>query len=325
MNQLLNNGVFTASAPLRISIAGGGTDLPEYFSKHGGYWISLSIDKTVSVVLHKNIEKKFFVHYKNNEVCDDVESIKHPIIREMLKNFNIQETLSIHSVSELSGNSGLGSSSTFALCLAQCLSKISNQYISNLPDYVYNFERNILNEFVGKQDSWAAFAGGLKIYKVDTNGNMSIENLCSPSEINYLCDHMLLVKAGKQRLANDILKNQAFNLSNSVEFENKFHKTKEIAYQIADLLKQSDIFKFGTLVDKHWQNKMSAFNNDFDPEVFEVYNLLKKENAVGAKLCGAGNSGFMLSVFKTAEDVNNFIKNNSVTCVKIKPHFLGIK
>jgi D-glycero-alpha-D-manno-heptose-7-phosphate kinase len=325
MDNYLNDGVFLATAPLRIPIAGGGTDLPEYYLKHGGYWLSLSIDKTVTVVLHKNSEKTFFVHYKNNEICKNVEDIKHPIIREMLLDFEIKEALSIHSISELSGNSGLGSSSTFALCLSHALSKISNKFISNFSDYVYNFERNKLNDFVGKQDSWAAFSGGLKKYSASPNGDMSVENLCGHNQVINLCEHLLLVKAGKQRFANEILKQQAKSLNIDKSFEEKYHKTKEIAFEITELLKKSDINGFGLLVDKHWQNKLSTFNNAFDAEVFEVYNELKKSNCVGAKLCGAGNSGYMLAVFPSPNEVNEFIKNSKHTCVRVKPNFIGLK
>jgi D-glycero-alpha-D-manno-heptose-7-phosphate kinase len=325
MDNYLNDGVFTASAPLRIPIAGGGTDLPEYYQKHGGYWLSLSIDKTVTVVLHKNFEKIFFVHYKNSETCQKIEDIRHPIIREMLIDFEIDEALSIHSISELSGNSGLGSSSTFALCLSHALSKISNKFISNFPNYVYDFERNKLNEFVGKQDSWAAFSGGLKQYSVSKDGNMQVSNVCGHNQVIDICEHLLLVKAGNQRFANEILKNQAKNLNVDKTFEEKYHRTKDIAFEITELLKQSNINGFGDLVDKHWQNKLKTFNNAFDHEVFEVYNFLKNNSCVGAKLCGAGNSGYMLAVFNSASDVSEFIKKSKYTCVRVKPNFIGLR
>ena len=325
MDNYLNDGVFTATAPLRIPIAGGGTDLPEYYQKHGGYWLSLSIDKTVTVVLHKNSEKTFFVHYKNNETCQKVEDIKHPIIRDMLLDFGIDEALSIHSISELSGNSGLGSYSTFSLCLSKALSNIANKYVHNFPDYVYNFERNILNEFVGKQDSWAAYSGGLKQYAVTRDGEMHVVNVCGHNQVVDLCEHLLLVKAGQQRFANAILKQQAKNLNDNKEFEEKYHRTKEIAFEVTNLLKKSDINGFGLLVDKHWQNKLNTFNNAFDPEVFEVYDALKNAHCVGAKLCGAGNSGYMLAVFNSSNDVNEFIKNSKYTCVRVKPSFVGLR
>jgi len=325
MNGILNDGIFSATAPLRIPIAGGGTDLPEYSNSHGGYWLSLSIDKSINVVLHKNFENTFFIHYRKSEKCQKINEIDHPIIREMLNDFNIPETLSIHSISEVAGNSGLGSSSTFALCLAKTLSKISNHYISNLPEYVYNFERNKLKEFVGRQDSWAANSGGLKVYSCTPEGEMSVKNLIGSNELINLCEHLLLVKAGKQRFANDYLKKQAADLKVDQAFIDKFHKTKQLAYEITDLIKSSDIVGFGSLVDKHWQNKLSAFNNAFDPEVFEVYDELKKADCVGAKLCGAGNSGYMLAIFPSQNHLNNFIMNTKYLYIKVKPDFIGLR
>lgn len=325
MSGILNDGIFTATAPLRIPIAGGGTDLPEYSDAHGGYWLSLSIDKNINVVLHKNFENTFFIHYKNSEKCQKIDEINHPIIREMLKDFNINETLSVHSISEVAGNSGLGSSSTFALCLTKVLSKISNSYIPNMPEYVYNFERNILQEFVGRQDAWAGNCGGLKVYSCSPEGFMEVKNLIGNNDLINLSEHLLLVKAGKQRFANEILKKQAAHLKVDQEFIDKFHKTKELAYQITDLIKASDITGFGLLVDKHWQNKLSAFKNAFDTEVFEVYNELKKADCVGAKLCGAGNSGYMLAIFPSQNHLNNFILNTKHTYIKVKPDFIGLR
>lgn len=325
MSGYLNEGIFMARAPLRIPIAGGGTDLPEYFSKFGGHWLSLSIDKSVCVVLHKNTLEQYFVHYKNNETCDMPEKIQHPIIKNMLLDFDVKEHLSIHSISELPGNSGLGSSSTFALCLAQCLSKISNRSIMNLPEYVYDFERNKLGEYVGKQDVWAAYSGGLKEYKVSTAGQVSVTNLLGSQQVLDFCDHLLLVQAGKQRLANEILKDQAQKLNTDKNFEEKYHKTKQIAEEISLILKEGDYYSYGKLVDKHWQNKMSTFNNKFDQEVFDVYDELKNANAVGAKLCGAGNSGFMLAVFESESEVNNFIRNSKRKCIKVRPDFMGMR
>jgi D-glycero-alpha-D-manno-heptose-7-phosphate kinase len=324
MNQL-NNGIFSSTAPLRIPIAGGGTDLPEYYQKHSGFWISLSIDKLVNVVLHKNNMDTFYVHYKNNETCSNIKDIKHPIIRKMLQRFSIEESLSIHSISELQGNSGLGSSSTFALCLAKTLSNLSNEYIECLPDYVYNFERQDLGEFVGKQDVWAAYSGGLKLYECDNYGKMTISNIIGSEDVVNFCDHLLLVRAGKQRFANEILKSQAHNLNVDKSFEDNYHKTKALANEILLKLKSMDIAAYGNLVDQHWQNKMQTFKNNFDPEVFEVYNDLKKEGAIGAKLCGAGNSGYMLAVFNRVDDINQYIKYSGKQCVKVNPYFRGLQ
>lgn len=318
------NGIFNVTAPLRIPIAGGGTDLPEYYSKHGATWLSLSIDKKVQIIAHKNIDDNFLIHYKKNENCDTIDDIQHPIIREMLKDFDINEPLVIHSISELTGNSGLGSSGAFALCFAKFLSQITGKYIQNLPEYVFNFERNVLEEFVGKQDQYAAYTGGLNIFEADKSGNVSIKSFLSRDKIEKLCDHFVLVKAGAPRFAKDALKKQAHNLQVDAAFENKYHKVKEIAFEVIDILKKEDITSYGLLVEKHWQNKLSAFNNNFHKEVFEVDALLKNAGAVGTKLCGAGDSGFMLGIFESKEKALQFIDSSEKIAFSIKPDFAGL-
>jgi D-glycero-alpha-D-manno-heptose-7-phosphate kinase len=318
------NGIFTASAPLRIPIAGGGTDLPEYYSRHEAIWMSLAVNKKVQVVAHKNVENNFLIHYKQNENCKTIDEIKHPIIREMLKDFGVDEPMVIHSISELAGNSGMGSSSCFALCLAKLLSQFTGKYIQNIPDYVFNFERNVLKEYVGKQDQYAAFAGGLNLYKADKLGNVKIEPFLTRDQIENLCNHLILVKAGEPRMANESLQKQAKQLVVDSSFENKYHKTKEIAYQIIDILKKDDITSFGLLVEEHWQNKLSAFNNNFHAEVFEVNELLKTSGSIGAKLCGAGSSGYMLGIFEDQVKAQDFIKKTNKIAFSVRPDFIGL-
>jgi D-glycero-alpha-D-manno-heptose-7-phosphate kinase len=324
MNAKKLNGIFTTSAPLRVPIAGGGTDLPEYYSRHEAIWLTLAINKKVQVVAHKNVENEFLIHYKNNERCQSVNDIKHPIIREMLKDFQVDEPLVIHSISELAGNSGMGSSSNFALCLAKLLSQFTGRYIQNLPEYVFNFERNILKEFVGKQDQYSAFAGGLNIYKADKSGNVTIEPFLTRNQIENLCNHLIMVKAGEPRLANESLQKQAAQLVVDSNFENKYHKTKEIAYQVIDILKKNDITSFGRLVEEHWQNKLNAFNNNFHQEVFEVDEMLKQSGAIGTKLCGAGSSGYMLGIFEDANQANAFIEKSNKISFLVRPDFTGL-
>jgi D-glycero-alpha-D-manno-heptose-7-phosphate kinase len=318
------NGIFTSSAPLRIPIAGGGTDLPEYYEKHEAIWLSLAINKKVQVVAHKNVENEFLIHYRNNERCAKIDEIKHPIIREMLKDFDVDEPLVIHSISELTGNSGMGSSSNFALCLAKLLSQFTGKYIQNLPEYVFNFERNVLKEYVGKQDQYSAFAGGLNIYKADKAGNITIDPFLTRNQIENLCNHLVMVKAGDPRFANESLKKQATQLVADESFEKKYHKTKEIAYRVIDILKKDDVTSFGLLVEEHWQNKLNAFNNNFHKEVFEIDSALKQSGAIGAKLCGAGSSGYMLGIFENQNQVNAFMQETNKIAFLVRPDFLGL-
>jgi D-glycero-alpha-D-manno-heptose-7-phosphate kinase len=320
----LNEGIFSATAPLRIPIAGGGTDLPEYYTKHKAFWMSLAINKKIQVLAHKSTEEFYLIHYKNNESCKNIDEIKHPIVRELLKYFKIDEPIIIHSVSELTGNSGLGSSSNFAICLTKVLSQMTGKYINNIPEFIFDFERNVLNEFVGKQDSYSAYCGGLNIYEANEKGEISVSSFLSSYQIHNLCKHLVLVKAGGPRLANESLKIQAHNMQNNKDFEEKYHKTKSLAYDIKDLLMKDDYKSFGYLVEEHWQNKLKTFNSSFHPEVFQVHDELMNYKCLGAKLCGAGSSGYMLGVFPSPNDVINYIKHSKNIVISVEPNFQGL-
>lgn len=273
-------------APLRISIAGGGTDLPAYYKKYGGEWISAAIDKYVYITVHKRFDDIIRVCYSETEEVKKVNDIKHPIFREALKLLDIDKGIEIFSAADIPSGTGLGSSGSFTIALLTALHAFKSEFPTRLQlaQEACHIAIDILKEPSGLQDEYISAFGGLISFKIsEIAEEIRIEQLPIFPELE---NNLLMFYTGIKRKTSPVLKAQTKKIED-------FHAIKEIGKEIKTALQIGNFKKFGKLLDEHWQEKIKR-QGATTYEIQQWYNLAKKNGAIGGKIMGAGGGGFFL-------------------------------
>jgi D-glycero-alpha-D-manno-heptose-7-phosphate kinase len=290
--------VIYSRAPLRISLGGGGTDLPSYYREHGGFLIAGAIDKYVYMLVHTVFQRRYRMKYSEIEEVDDVREIKHPILRETLLRHWRGNPLEIASLADVPAGTGLGSSGAYTVCLLKALAQARHTSITPLAlgDAACDIEINVLGEPVGKQDQFVAAHGGICSYTFNQDDTTDVEPLELDSDtLRLLRDNLLLFYTGDARSASAVLLDQdARSKSRDSEMLANLHRTKEIGYLSRDLLLRGDLVQYSELMDEHWQNKRRRSPGMANPHIDHLYEIAKSAGAVGGKLVGAGGGGFLL-------------------------------
>lgn len=285
--------------PLRISIGGGGTDLPSYYREFGGFVISAAINKYVYISVNRNFFPGYFLKYSETEHSATRDAIKHRLIREALIKYDIDEPLEIVSVADVPGGTGLGSSGTFLVGLIHALRAHGRfrEDPETLAQGAVDIEMVRLQEPVGKQDQYIAAYGGLlcQQYNEDDTVNVSFLSM-SNAAVHELRDGLMLFFVGNTRSASSILEDQR---KKSEERDQKMldslHFTKQLGLEIKSVLEAGDIPRFGELMHEHWLRKRGRSTGMTNTRIDELYELARtKGGATGGKLVGAGGSGFLL-------------------------------
>ena len=284
-------------APLRLSIGGGGTDLPFYCSKHGCSLVTSAINKYIYIVLEKrDFFDEILLRYSKTEQVKSVKDIQHTRIKAALEYLGIDEPIEITSMADVPSGTGLGSSGAFLVALLKALHTYKRENISSkkLAEQAADIEINILKEPIGKQDQYASAYGGLINLQVEKNGNA----IASPVDVSYstldeLENNTLLFSTGIQRSASEILTSQAKQAESEQEKMNQMHTMKDIGKEIKQALEQGDTKKFGQWLNVHWETK-KKFGKMTSPEIDKYYSLGLQNGALGGKLVGAGGGGFLL-------------------------------
>lgn len=292
-------------APVRISIGGGGTDLPSYFSKFGGEWISAAIDQYIYIIINKRFENTIRVSYSKTEEVDNPAKIQHPIVREVLKFLHIDGGLEIVSVADIPSNTGLGTSGSFTVALLMALhTYLQDTQKRNVPnkneiaEQAYYIASNLLKEPSGKQDEYISAIGGLTNFSVSKKGKVKVDPfypLKIPYEVvNELEHNLLMFYTGIRRSSTNILKKQAVaTQNNKKDMIQNLHIVKSIGQQIKKALEKGDLTQFGKLLDLHWREKVKRADTS-NAKINEWYQIAKEAGAIGGKLMGAGGGGFFL-------------------------------
>ena len=298
--------------PLRISLGGGGTDLPSWYSKNGGFLISASINKYIYLSgSFRNYDKKFWLSYSNVEICNSINEIKHNIFKNVLKKYTFNKGIEIHSISEVPGGSGLGSSGSFTVGLIKLLNVMSKiemtkKEIAEKAAYIEMFE---LKSECGKQDQYVASHGGIISMKINEDGDVFIEDLnLEQTTLINLNNNLLIYHTGYARDAKILLKeqNKKIELKNSTSI-NSMKNIQQIGYDSYKYLIAGDIDSFGKLLDEHWKTKKAVSDRMSSNVLDEIYNYAIQNGALGGKIMGAGGGGFFM-FYVSPEKQNSFRK-----------------
>ena len=319
-----------ARSPLRISLGGGGTDLPSYYKQHEGFLVSAAIDKYIYVAINKPFNKGGIFRYSSMENSQDVDSIKHPIIREALKLFdekNLQ--IEISSMADIPAGTGLGSSGSFTTALLKALYVYNRRYLSqqDLAELACFIEIEKLREPIGKQDQYIASVGGISSFAFHKDDTVTYSALNLPSKTLYqLEDNLLLFFTGFSRSASEILKDQKIRSDNNEdEILNNLHYTKDIGYKSKKALEEGDLISFGELMHEHWQHKKNRSSSMSNEKINEWYELALTNGAIGGKVVGAGGGGFLMFMAKDPEKLRQAMGKEGLEEVRFRFDFEGTK
>lgn len=286
--------------PLRIAIGGGGTDLPSYYSKFGGFFISAAIDKYVYLGMQETFTNELILKYSEMERAKSVDDIKHDIARAALKSYgyDVARGLEMASFADIPAGTGLGSSGSFTVGFLKGLHALDQKTISAdaLAESASHLVMNILQRPDGLQDQYAASRGGINCYTVNTVGKVTVEPLrVSQATLDTLRDHLALFFTGFYRQSESNLRVQKEQSeARDQSMLEGLHKIKEIGFNIKDALEKGSPEAFGFLMKEHWESKKKRQGEMTNSLIDQWYERALANSAVGGKVIGAGGGGFLL-------------------------------
>jgi D-glycero-alpha-D-manno-heptose-7-phosphate kinase len=297
--------VIVSRAPVRFSLGGGGSDLPSYYQRFGGYVISAAIDHYIYVTANKRFYDDIRLAYSETEIVPNADAIRHRIFREALKLTGIDKGIELTSVADLPSNSGLGSSSSFTVALLNALHTYKREFVSSaqLAEEAIEIEMVRLREPVGKQDQYIAAFGNITALTIDTDGRVHVEPVPVRDEvIDELQNSLVVMYSGVERPASVVLSEQSARVtSNERATVDGMHRIKQLGRDVYDLLVAGDIDSYGELLHEHWTHKRQLASKMTDDRIDEHYEAARKAGAIGGKLMGAGGGGFFMFYTRAAD------------------------
>jgi D-glycero-alpha-D-manno-heptose-7-phosphate kinase len=298
--------VIFSRAPLRISLGGGGTDLPSYYREHGGFLVSGAIDKYVYMLTHTVFQQRYRMKYSEMEEVDEIAQIRHPILRETLLRHWRGNPLEIASVADVPAGTGMGSSGAYTVCLLKGLAHARRTSITPgaLAEAACEIEIDVLGEPVGKQDPYVAAHGGICAYTFNPDGTAEVVPLeLSPATLRSLRDQLLLFYTGEARSASTVLADQDDrSKAGDQEMLENLHRTKELGRQSCELLSSGELEGYAERMHEHWEHKRRRSPGMANEHIDRLYMLARRSGVIGGKLVGAGGGGFLLVYSPRPED-----------------------
>jgi D-glycero-alpha-D-manno-heptose-7-phosphate kinase len=317
-------------SPLRITLGGGGTDLPSYYHDYSGFLIAAGIDKYVYITLHQTFEPGLIIKYSKMERVNRVDEIQHPIIREALRMVGVDgASLELTSMADIPAGTGLGSSGSFTTALLKALHVYQNRLVptQELAEEACRIEIETLKEPIGKQDQYIAAFGGLTCFRFMPNGQVEVTPLRLDRDTLYsLEDNLLLFFTGFARSASGILKDQDDKSKARDEaMIANLHFIKELGFQTRDALLKGDLNQFAELMNMHWEHKKRRSSGMTNDRINEWYELGRKNGALGGKLIGAGGGGFLMFYSEDRMQLRRAMRAAGLAEVRFRFDFEGSK
>ncbi|MCR9135652.1 MAG: GHMP kinase [Alphaproteobacteria bacterium] len=298
--------LLSSRTPLRVSFFGGGTDYPDYFQRHPGAVVGMAIDRYIYISalrLTDIIDYKYRVSYSKLERVKAHSEIEHPVIREVLGHYRIEDALDISIQSDLPASSGMGSSSAFTVGLINLASALRKQSMTrlDLSQAAIHVEQNLLKENVGVQDQLHAAFGGMNRFDF-VNGRIQITPVNMSEEcLNYLLSSLVLVYTRRTRFSSEVAVHQV-TATREGKIDNELSHLLALVSQAVDVLEMNDpeqmIGEFGAMMKEGWQTKRKLSIGITTTDIDDLYDAALKAGALGGKLCGAGGGGFLLMVVR---------------------------
>lgn len=291
-------------SPLRITLGGGGTDLPSYYRENEGFLIAAAIDKYVYITVHQTFVEELIIKYSKLERVTSLDDIEHPIVREAFKLLGVPgRSLEVTSMADIHAGTGLGSSGSFTTALLKALHTLLHNLVPahDLAEQACHIEIDLLGEPIGKQDQFIAAYGGITCFEFTRDDEVKAYPLSISEEIRHnLEDSLMLFYTGASRSASSILKDQDERTKKAdSDIITNLHYVKELGLRSKAALEAGRLEEFGSIMHEHWLNKRKRSGGMSNPKIDEWYDLAIRNGAIGGKLIGGGGGGFLM--FQTAD------------------------
>ena len=316
-------------SPLRISIGGGGTDIPSYYERKGSFFISAAINKYVYVTLTRPFEKGIYLKYSKIEKVNSINEISHKIIKEVLKQELIENRIEITTLTDIPTKTGLGSSGSFSTALIKGVYVYNDKSINKmqLAEKACEIEINKLKQPSGKQDQYISVFGGISEFRINKHGIVKVNKL-NISKDTYLNleNNLLLFFTGFSRNSSLILNEQDKKTKkNENDMIRNLNYVKSLGLEIKRGLIKGNCDIFARLMNSHWQYKLKRSKNMSNKTINEIYNFAMKNGALGGKLIGAGGGGFLLFYANSPNQLRKALTKKKLEEVEFKFDTEGVK
>jgi len=317
-------------SPLRVTLGGGGTDLPSYYREHGGFLVAAAIDKYVYITLHQTFVQELIIKYSKLERVATIDEIEHPIVREALRSVGVVNPhLELTSMADIPAGTGLGSSGSFTTALLKALHAYKRNIIhpAELAAEACAIELDRLGEPIGKQDQYAAAIGGITAFTFHQDGRVEYRPVRLSEETHFsLEDNLLLFFTGYSRSASAILKDQDDrSKQNDRTILENLHFTKELGFKSLDALETGNLPEFARLMDVHWQHKKTRSGGMSNLQINEWYDFAMAHGALGGKLIGAGGGGFLMFYAGDKARLRHAMRQKGLQEIRFRFDFEGTK
>ena len=284
--------------PLRICLGGGGSDVKEYYSQHGGYVVSAALNQYIYVVIHNSFDKSIRICYSKREIVNTADEVHHPVVREAIKLFGIKDTgIEIISFADIPSETGLGSSSSFTVGLVSALAAYKGMRMTKyeIAEMACHIERDLLEETGGKQDQYIAAFGGITILDIQKDGKVIVSPVqVSHETVEALENNIMLFYTGLKRSSFKVQKALVNGVKKESRTLDSLHEIKRLGYETEAILRQGEVDKYADFLLKHWEAKQKLSDLVTNGKINQLYRKAMDLGAMGGKIIGAGGGGYLL-------------------------------